>query len=89
MEAAVLLPSSGVIEWNRSLLFFKVSQYAFAMCSYREKKSEPTEFVQLDGFTIDYMPEPDQGMKQFEAVNLMNSLIFSELYNQGGKYFFT
>ncbi|KAI6216158.1 hypothetical protein M3Y99_01836800 [Aphelenchoides fujianensis] len=48
----------------------EVSQYAFAMCSYREKKSDPTEFIQLDGFTIDYMPEPDpdlfpQGGKHF------------------------
>ncbi|VDP61913.1 unnamed protein product [Heligmosomoides polygyrus] len=40
----------------------QVSQYAFAVCSFRQKKSDPTEFVQLDGFTIDYMPEPDQGM---------------------------
>lgn len=31
------------------------------MCSYREKKADPTEFIQLDGFTIDYMPEPDTG----------------------------
>lgn len=40
---------------------FQVSQYAFAMCSYREKKSDPTELVQMEGFTIDYMPEPDPG----------------------------
>lgn len=32
------------------------------MCSYREKKAEPAEFVQLDGFTIDYVPEPDPGL---------------------------
>ncbi|CAK5124797.1 unnamed protein product [Meloidogyne enterolobii] len=60
-------------KWKRRFYcLVQVSQYAFAMCSYREKKSEPTEFVQLDGFTIDYVPEPDP-----------------ELYNQGGKYFFT
>ena len=32
----------------------QVSQYTFAMCSYREKKSDPTEIMQLDGFTVDY-----------------------------------
>ncbi|KAF7633095.1 hypothetical protein Mgra_00007524 [Meloidogyne graminicola] len=60
-------------KWKRRFYcLVQVSQYAFAMCSYREKKAEPAEFVQLDGFTIDYVPEPDP-----------------ELYNQGGKYFFT
>ncbi|MCP9265670.1 hypothetical protein DINM_021018 [Dirofilaria immitis] len=42
----------------------RVSQYAFAMCSYREKKTDPAEFIQLDGFTIDYMPEPDSAIKE-------------------------
>ncbi|KHN73911.1 Calcium-dependent secretion activator [Toxocara canis] len=60
-------------KWKRRFFcLVQVSQYAFAVCSYREKKADPTEFIQLDGFTIDYMPEPDP-----------------ELYNQGGKYFFT
>lgn len=44
-------------------LFFslQVSQYTFAMCSYREKKSEPTEMMQLDGYTVDYV-EPVLGI---------------------------
>jgi len=25
------------------------------MCSYKEKKSEPTEMLQLDGYTVDYI----------------------------------
>lgn len=37
----------------------QVSQYTFAMCSYREKKSEPQEFMQLEGYTVDYTdPHP-------------------------------
>ena len=39
----------------------QVSQYTFAMCSYREKKPDPTEIMQLDGFTVDYCePVPGQ-----------------------------
>jgi hypothetical protein len=35
-------------------IILQVSQYTFAMCSYREKKPDPTEMMQLDGFTVDY-----------------------------------
>ena len=35
-------------------LCVQVSQYTFAMCSYRERKADPTEIQQLDGFTVDY-----------------------------------
>lgn len=30
------------------------------MCSYRERKPDPTEMMQLDGFTVDYC-EPVPG----------------------------
>ncbi len=39
---------------------FQVSQYTFAMCSYREKKAEPVELLQLDGYTVDYT-DPQTG----------------------------
>ena len=42
------------------MVLIQVSQYNFAMCSYREKKTDPTEFMQLDGLTVDYV-EPDPG----------------------------
>lgn len=32
------------------------------MCSYREKKAEPQELLQLDGYTVDYTdPQPGTG----------------------------
>ena len=42
------------------LSFGKVSQYTFAICSYKEKKSDPSEMMQLDGYTVDYI-EPAGG----------------------------
>lgn len=46
---------------NRWFYALQVSQYTFAMCSYREKKSEPQELLQLDGYTVDYSdPQPGQ-----------------------------
>ncbi|XP_036356657.1 calcium-dependent secretion activator 1 isoform X5 [Octopus sinensis] len=53
---------------KRYFVLVQVSQYTFAMCSYREKKPEPTEMMQLDGFTVDYTePHPEfmEGGKYF------------------------
>ena len=35
------------------------------MCSYREKKADPTEIMQLDGFTVEYC-EPIEGTDRSE-----------------------
>uniref|UniRef100_A0A673HKV2 Calcium-dependent secretion activator 2-like n=1 Tax=Sinocyclocheilus rhinocerous TaxID=307959 RepID=A0A673HKV2_9TELE len=54
--------------WKRRyFVLVQVSQYTFAMCSYREKKSEPHELMQLDGYTVDYSdPQPGlQGGRAF------------------------
>lgn len=51
-------------KWKkRYFVLVQVSQYTFAMCSYRERKPDPTEMMQLDGFTVDYC-EPVPG-KQY------------------------
>lgn len=43
-------------KWKkRYYVLVQVSQYTFAMCTYKEKKSEPSEMMQLDGFTVDYI----------------------------------
>ncbi|ELU11902.1 hypothetical protein CAPTEDRAFT_221270 [Capitella teleta] len=51
-------------KWKRRYyVLVQVSQYTFAMCSYREKKPDPTEIMQLDGFTVDYC-EPVAGKQR-------------------------
>ncbi|XP_070498250.1 calcium-dependent secretion activator isoform X4 [Chironomus tepperi] len=43
-------------KWKkRYFVLVQVSQYTFAMCTYKEKKSEPSEMMQLDNFTVDYI----------------------------------
>lgn len=43
-------------KWKkRYFVLVQVSQYTFAMCSYKEKKTEPSEMLQLDGYTVDYI----------------------------------
>ncbi|XP_074603167.1 calcium-dependent secretion activator 1 isoform X3 [Brevipalpus obovatus] len=68
-------------KWKkRYFVLVQVSQYTFAMCSYREKKSEPTELLQLDGFTVDYVepiPELEGGKYFFNAVKEGDSVIFA------------
>ncbi|XP_066582682.1 calcium-dependent secretion activator isoform X2 [Prorops nasuta] len=63
-------------KWKkRYYVLVQVSQYTFAMCSYKEKKSEPSEMMQLDGYTVDYI----------EAVSA-NLMVGMDL--EGGRYFF-
>ena len=48
-------------KWKRRyFVLIQVSQYTFAICSYKEKKSDPSEMMRLDGYTVDYI-EPAGG----------------------------
>ncbi|XP_030427110.1 calcium-dependent secretion activator 1 isoform X6 [Gopherus evgoodei] len=65
---------------KRFFVLVQVSQYTFAMCSYREKKSEPQELLQLDGYTVDYTdPQPglEGGRTFFNAVKEGDTVIFA------------
>ncbi|KAJ6641226.1 Calcium-dependent secretion activator 1 [Pseudolycoriella hygida] len=63
-------------KWKkRYFVLVQVSQYTFAMCSYKEKKSEPSEMSQLDGYTVDYI--------EAASANLMVGMDL-----EGGRYFF-
>uniref|UniRef100_A0A3P8WRW6 Ca2+-dependent activator protein for secretion a n=1 Tax=Cynoglossus semilaevis TaxID=244447 RepID=A0A3P8WRW6_CYNSE len=65
---------------KRFFVLVQVSQYTFAMCSYREKKAEPVELLQLDGFTVDYTdPQPglDGGRTFFNALKEGDTVIFA------------
>ena len=46
----------------RHVVLTQVSHYTFAMCSYAEKRAEPTEMMQLDGYTIDYCEAVSGGL---------------------------
>ncbi|XP_058264459.1 calcium-dependent secretion activator 2 isoform X1 [Hemibagrus wyckioides] len=67
--------------WKRRyFVLVQVSQYTFAMCSYREKKSEPHELMQLDGYTVDYSdPQPglQGGQAFFSAVKEGDLVVFA------------
>ncbi|XP_026524846.1 calcium-dependent secretion activator 2 isoform X3 [Notechis scutatus] len=65
---------------KRYFVLVQVSQYTFAMCSYREKKSEPQELMQLEGYTVDYTaPHPglQDGQMFFNAVKEGDIVIFA------------
>ncbi|EDV90927.1 GH23953 [Drosophila grimshawi] len=63
-------------KWKRRyFVLVQVSQYTFAMCSYKEKKSEPSEMMQLDGYTVDYI--------EAASANLMFGIDLN-----GGRFFF-
>ncbi|XP_041802594.1 calcium-dependent secretion activator 1 isoform X9 [Chelmon rostratus] len=65
---------------KRFFVLVQVSQYTFAMCSYREKKAEPVELLQLDGYTVDYTdPQSglDGGRTFFNAVKEGDTVIFA------------
>ncbi len=52
-------------KWKkRYFVLVQVSQYTFALCTYKEKKTEPAEMMQLDGYTVDYI-EPSSGKNSF------------------------
>ncbi|XP_063730286.1 LOW QUALITY PROTEIN: calcium-dependent secretion activator 2 [Eleginops maclovinus] len=65
---------------KRYFVLVQVSQYTFAMCSYREKKAEPQELMQLEGYTVDYCdPQPglQGGRVFFNAVREGDLVMFS------------
>ncbi|CAD7094035.1 unnamed protein product [Hermetia illucens] len=75
-------------KWKkRYFVLVQVSQYTFAMCSYKEKRSEPSEMMQLDGYTVDYIEaasanlmfgiDLEGGQCFFNAVREGDSVLFA------------
>ncbi|CAH1784696.1 unnamed protein product [Owenia fusiformis] len=68
-------------KWKkRYFVLVQVSQYTFAMCSYREKKPDPTEMMQLDGYTVDYcdpIADVEGGRHFFNVVKEGDSVMFA------------
>lgn len=61
-------------KWKkRYFVLVQVSQYTFAMCSYKEKKSEPSEMTSMDGFTVDYI-EQASGKYRFYIIIILYSI---------------
>lgn len=84
-------------KWKRRFfVLVQVSQYTFAMCSYKEVKSEPSEMMQLDGYTVDYI---EHASGKFIPVPVVLRSIFIHSFRvciaslmvgqdlEGGKYF--
>ena len=68
-------------KWKkRYFCLVQVSQYTFTMCSYRERKADPTEFMTLDSFTVDYT-EPGNDLQGgtffFSCVKEGDSVLFA------------
>ncbi|XP_064604151.1 calcium-dependent secretion activator 1-like isoform X2 [Liolophura sinensis] len=68
-------------KWKkRYFVLVQVSSYTFAMCSYREKKPDPTEMMQLDQFTVDYceaLPDLEGGRHFFNLVKEGDNVTFA------------
>ncbi|XP_054881397.1 calcium-dependent secretion activator 2 isoform X2 [Poeciliopsis prolifica] len=66
MKHSGYLHAVGLRVWKRwkkrYFVLVQVSQYTFAMCSYRERKAEPQELMQLEGYTVDYC-QPQTGLQ--------------------------
>ena len=72
----VITPSDDVIA---PCACVQVSQYTFAMCSYRERKADPTDIQQLDGFTVDYCEQ-----SLIEGRQLTTATVFVLAPDRGG-----
>lgn len=70
-------------KWKeRFYALVQVSHYTFAICSYRKKQAEPTEMMELDGYTVDYCEaindeEHKGGRFFFKAVKEGDQVIFA------------
>ncbi|XP_076176183.1 calcium-dependent secretion activator 1 isoform X1 [Ptiloglossa arizonensis] len=75
-------------KWKKRYhVLVQVSQYTFAMCSYKERRSEPSEMMQLDGYTVDYIEADsakimvsanlDGGRYYFNAVREGDNIVFA------------
>jgi len=68
-------------KWKRRyFVLVQVSQYTFAICSFKEKKCDPQDMLQLDGYTVDYI-EPagdlEGGKFFFNTVREGDSVLFA------------
>ncbi|CAL8078784.1 unnamed protein product [Calicophoron daubneyi] len=70
-------------KWKRRYIcLIQVSQYTFIMASYKERKSDPLEIMQLEGFTVDYCDTQADlvsmgGKYFFNLVKEGDSLVFA------------